>query len=95
MRAARRWMVAAMLASLAVPVIAFVEEMGRVRDLARVLAISAKIRDDPQMPEHTRGMAADLSGLSGAFEMPVGTMAAGFVAFVLLGVALGMTRPKP
>lgn len=84
-----------MLASLAVPVIAFVEEMGRVRDLARVLAISAKIRDDLQMPEHARQMAEHLSGLSGAFEVPIRTMAAGSVSFVLLGVVLWMTRPKP
>lgn len=84
-----------MLASLAVPVIAFVEEMGRVRDLARVIAISAKIRVDPQMPEHARQMDEHLSGLSGAFELPIGTMSAGFVSFVLLGVALWMTRPKP
>jgi hypothetical protein len=94
MRAARRWMVAAMLASLAVPVIAFVEEMGRVRDLARVIAISAKIRDDPQMPEHARQMAEHLSGLSGAFEMPMVTMTLGALSFALLGVALWMTRAR-
>lgn len=94
MRAARRWMVAAMLASLAVPVIAFVESMARVRDHARVIYVTVKLRDEPQVPEHIREMADYLSKHSAAFGPSVGAMVAGTISFVVLGATLWMMRGK-
>jgi hypothetical protein len=87
-------MVVAMIASLAVPVIALVEEMARVNNLARVLVISTKLQDDPAVPESVRGLAGVLAQNSAAFESPVGTMLAGTTSFVTLAVMLWMTRPN-
>jgi hypothetical protein len=95
MRATRRWIACAMFLSLAGPVIFLGEGYDRAVNLARVVWISAQIRDNPQASESLREMANALAQHRVAVDWPWGTLLAGVLSFLVLASLLWLTRLKP